>query len=90
MATRGPSMFRKRDVTAAVKAVVAAGVEVQRVEVDKNGTIVVAKPVSDQEHTEQGVYLPGAILIDVATELKPVMERARNRLEERQKTEVAA
>lgn len=39
--SRGPSTFRQRDVTAAIKAVVAAGVEVARVEVDKNGKIVV-------------------------------------------------
>jgi hypothetical protein len=37
------------------------------------------------------VYVPGAILIDVEHELKPVIERARARLEERQqKTEDAA
>jgi hypothetical protein len=38
---RGPSTFRQRDVTAAVRAVVAAGVEVVRVEIDKSGRIVV-------------------------------------------------
>jgi nitrate reductase NapAB chaperone NapD len=38
---RRASTFRQRDVTAAVKAVVAAGVEVARVEVDKEGKIVV-------------------------------------------------
>ena len=39
--SRAPSNFRQRDVTAAVKAVVAAGVEVARVEVDRQGKIVV-------------------------------------------------
>ena len=39
--SRAPSTFRQRDVTAAVKAVVAAGVEVRRVEVDKDGKIIV-------------------------------------------------
>ena len=34
---RASSTFKKRDVTAAVKAVVAAGVEVGRVEIDKVG-----------------------------------------------------
>ncbi len=38
---RGPSTFRQRDLTAAVKAVVAAGQSVARVEVDKTGKIVV-------------------------------------------------
>ena len=38
---RGQSTFRQRDLTAAVKAVVAAGCEVVRVEVDKDGKIVV-------------------------------------------------
>jgi hypothetical protein len=38
---RGPSTFKQRDVTAAVKAVVAAGVEVARVEVGNDGRIIV-------------------------------------------------
>ncbi len=38
---RGACTFRRRDVTAAVKAVVAAGCEVARVEVDGDGKIVV-------------------------------------------------
>jgi hypothetical protein len=38
---RAPLTFRQTDVTRAVKAVVAAGVEVARVEVDKDGRIVV-------------------------------------------------
>lgn len=37
---RSPSTFRQRDLTAAVKAMVAAGQKVARVEVDKDGRIV--------------------------------------------------
>jgi hypothetical protein len=44
--SRGPVTFRARDVTAAVKAVTAAGYVVVRVEVDKAGRIVV---VTNQE-----------------------------------------
>jgi len=39
--SRGPQRFRERDVTRAVKAVVKAGVEVARVEIDTEGRIVV-------------------------------------------------
>jgi hypothetical protein len=39
--SRRPPTFRQRDVVAAVKAVVAAGCAVTRVEVDKAGKIVV-------------------------------------------------
>jgi hypothetical protein len=38
---RGQCTFRQSDVTKAVKAVVAAGVQVARVEVDREGRIVV-------------------------------------------------
>jgi hypothetical protein len=38
---RGSCTFKQRDVRAAVKAVRAAGVEVARVEIDKDGKIVV-------------------------------------------------
>jgi hypothetical protein len=38
---RHPSTFRQRDMTRAVRAVVAAGVGVKRVEIDKSGKIVV-------------------------------------------------
>jgi hypothetical protein len=38
---RGPCKFTKRDVQAAVKAVVDAGVQVARVEVNKDGNIVI-------------------------------------------------
>ncbi len=39
--SRGECTFRQRDLTAAVKGVRDAGVEVERVEIDKNGKIVV-------------------------------------------------
>jgi len=47
---RGNLTFRQSDVTRDVKAVVAAGVEVARVEVDRQGRIVViaGKPVSKE------------------------------------------
>ena len=38
---RGICTFRQRDVTAAVKAVVAADVAIARVELDKSGKIVI-------------------------------------------------
>jgi hypothetical protein len=51
---RGQCTFRQRDVTKAVKAVVAAGVHVVRVEVDRVGRIViiVGKPVSADQTKE--------------------------------------
>jgi hypothetical protein len=44
--SRAPSTFRQRDVRAAVEAVRAAGVEVTKVEIDKDGkiSIIVGKP----------------------------------------------
>jgi hypothetical protein len=39
--SRGPQTFRQGDVTRAVRAVVAAGVSVAKVEVDKDGRIIV-------------------------------------------------
>jgi hypothetical protein len=41
MANRRPCVFRQRDVTKAVRAVAAAGVQIDRVEVDKTGKIVI-------------------------------------------------
>ncbi len=38
---RAPSTFRQRDVTKAIKAAVAAGVDVARVEIDTTGKIVI-------------------------------------------------
>jgi hypothetical protein len=39
--SRGPSAFRQRDVTRAVKAVAAAGIVVARIEIAQDGRIVV-------------------------------------------------
>lgn len=51
---RGPATFRQRDLTAAVRAVVAAGVEVARVEVGSDGKIVVVagKPSENETPSE--------------------------------------
>jgi hypothetical protein len=38
---RAPSVFRQSDVTRAIKAAVAAGVNIERVEIDKSGRIVI-------------------------------------------------
>jgi hypothetical protein len=38
---RAPYTFRQQDVTRAVKAVVAAGVDIARVEIDKAGKITI-------------------------------------------------
>jgi hypothetical protein len=38
---RGPCAFKKRDVTRATKAVQAAGLNVARIEIDKDGRIIV-------------------------------------------------
>jgi len=38
---RAPSNFRQQDITRAVKAVTAAGVNIARVEIDKAGKIVI-------------------------------------------------
>jgi hypothetical protein len=38
---RGPLTFKRQDVTRAVKAVIAARVEIARVEVDQLGKIVI-------------------------------------------------
>jgi hypothetical protein len=55
MSRRGSS-FRQNDVTRALKAVVAAGVDISRVEIDPDGKLIVVtgKPAEpDTESTEQ-------------------------------------
>lgn len=39
--SRGQQKFKKNDVTKALKATVNAGISVERVEIDKNGKIVI-------------------------------------------------
>jgi len=39
--SRGPTTFRQRDVAAAIKAAKLAGCEVERVEITKDGKIVI-------------------------------------------------
>jgi len=46
---RTPSTFRQADVTRAVKAVVAAGVGIARVEIDNSGKIVIVTAGAEPE-----------------------------------------
>ena len=52
---RGACTFKQRDLTAALKAARAAGVEVRRVEISRDGKMVVvmAKPAETGEATGQ-------------------------------------
>lgn len=45
---RGKCTFRQRDLTAAIKAVVAAGHQVSRIEIDPTGKIAVVIGSSDE------------------------------------------
>lgn len=50
---RGPCTFKQQDVTRALRAAVAAGIDVQRIEIDRDGKIIVVtgKP---QEVADEG------------------------------------
>jgi hypothetical protein len=51
--SRAPQTFKQGDVTKAVRGTVNAGLAVSRVEIDKNGKIVVfAAPTSGQAATQ--------------------------------------
>jgi hypothetical protein len=52
---RGPCTFRHNDVKRAIKAVRAAGFEVAKVEVDKDGKIAVipGKPNASQDQSKE-------------------------------------
>lgn len=47
--SKAPSTFRQRDVTAAIRAMEAAGHEVERVEIGRDGKIVVFSKRSPEE-----------------------------------------
>jgi hypothetical protein len=51
---RAPSTFRQQDVTRAVTAVVAAGVHIGRVEIDKAGKIVIIAADATSLPREEG------------------------------------
>ncbi|MFG1241920.1 hypothetical protein V5F31_06005 [Xanthobacter sp. V7C-4] len=51
--SRGPATFRQRDMTAAVKAVTAAGLDIARIELDKSGKIVII-PGRREEPAREG------------------------------------
>jgi hypothetical protein len=51
---RGPCTFKQQDVTRALRATIAAGIEVQRVEIDRNGKITVVTAESQAEAREGG------------------------------------
>ena len=53
--TRGPCTFRQQDVTRAVKATVAAGLEIRRVEITRGKIVVVTdkdEPAGQPEANE--------------------------------------
>ena len=53
---RAPAIFRQGDVTRAVRAVVAAGQAVARVEIDPNGKIVVVMVREPDEREEENSW----------------------------------
>jgi hypothetical protein len=46
--TRAPSTFRQRDVTRAIRGAIAAGVDIARIEVAKDGTIVIVTAIDHE------------------------------------------
>lgn len=47
---RGPATFKQRDVTAAIRAAEAAGKRIARIEIGKDGTIVIIPHESAEPH----------------------------------------
>jgi hypothetical protein len=54
--TRRPCTFKQQDITRAVRAVVAAGQHIKRVEIDKEGRIVILTGADDAAKEEQCNY----------------------------------
>ena len=50
--SRGRSHFRQSDLTRAIKAAQAAGLEIARIEIDPNGTIKIVPGKPESEQTE--------------------------------------
>jgi hypothetical protein len=53
--SRPPSAFRQRDVTRAIRAAAAAGVDIARVEVTKAGTIVIVTTAAAESAKQEDV-----------------------------------
>ena len=52
--SRRPSTFRQTDLTRALRGARAAGVEIARVEIDKDGRIIVVAAMPTDEHSDVG------------------------------------
>lgn len=52
---RGRCTFRQQDATRAARAALAAGLEVQRIEIDRDGKIVVVVTKGERERDEEAV-----------------------------------
>jgi hypothetical protein len=54
---RGPLSFRQRDLVRALKGAKAAGLEISKVEIDKDGKIVVIIAKSDEPRDAREIVL---------------------------------
>jgi hypothetical protein len=54
---RGPVTFRQRDLVRALKGAKAAGLEIFKVEIDRDGKIVVIFGRSDAPHPDRQIVL---------------------------------
>ena len=50
--TRAPSTFRQQDVTRAIRAAIAAGVDIARIEVAKDGRIIIVTAADTEPKAE--------------------------------------
>ena len=50
--TRAPSTFRQQDVTRAIRAAIAAGVDIARIEVAKDGRIIIVTAADSEPKAE--------------------------------------